>query len=913
MLNLGSLSFALPAALFALLLLPLLWWLLRAMPPAPRRVAFPPVRLLAQLASTEESVRRTPLWLLVLRVAAVAALILGISRPILDAGTRLAGLGPVILVVDDGWAAAADWPLRRALLETMIGQTERENRELVLATTAPVAGDAAPPPPRISTAVEAREVVRALQPKPWPGQRGAVVAGLREFAGLAGRPPGAVFWVTDGLDEETGSSLATLVQSLRRFGAVTLLVPEGDDLPPVLRPPEGPGETLVVQTAQPAAANVAVWIKAIADDDLVLDRQQREIAAGQRQSRIVFSLPAEQRNRLARIEIDGATTAAAVVLLDERWRRRPVGLVDSAGSTGDLPLLSSLYYLERALEPFAEARRGGIEALLARELAVLILPDGSVADETAASLVLPWIQRGGILVRFAGPKLGAETRQDDPLLPVRLRLGDRFLGGSLAWQEPASLAPFDRESPFYGLSVPAEVRIHRQVLAVPSIDLDRTTWARLSDGTPLITAAKRQDGWTVLIHTTANTEWSNLPLSLLFVQMLERIVAFSQGAVAEAGGPPLAPWKTLDGFGRLGPPPAGARPVAAEALSAVGASSLHPPGIYGEGSVRRAVNLGSAIGELKPVGELPSDVSRRPLAVQAEVELRPWLLAGAMALAILDLAVSMAMRGLLRMPGRLLRRLRPGAALLVVALLPAPPAAAQQILADGTADPSALVTRLAYVLTGDAVVDTVSRAGLSGLSAMVNRRTAAELGEPVGVAPERDELAYYPFLYWPVLPGGPVVNAPAASRLRAYMTNGGTLVFDTRQQGASIRLEGLRELARALDLPPLIPAPREHVLGRAYYLLDEFPGRWTGGTVWVERGGERINDGVTSVIVGGHDWAGAWAVDDALRPMFAVVPGGERQRELAFRFGINLVMHVLTGNYKADQVHLPAILERLGR
>ena len=103
------------------------------------------------------------------------------------------------------------------------------------------------------------------------------------------------------------------------------------------------------------------------------------------------------------------------------------------------------------------------------------------------------------------------------------------------------------------------------------------------------------------------------------------------------------------------------------------------------------------------------------------------------------------------------------------------------------------------------------------------------------------------------------------------------------------------------------------MLTRAFYLLQDFPGRYAGGEVWVERGDAQVNDGVSSVIIGGHDWAGAWAADDAGQPMFPVVPGGERQREFAFRFGVNLVMYALTGNYKADQVHLPTILERLGQ
>jgi len=74
-----------------------------------------------------------------------------------------------------------------------------------------------------------------------------------------------------------------------------------------------------------------------------------------------------------------------------------------------------------------------------------------------------------------------------------------------------------------------------------------------------------------------------------------------------------------------------------------------------------------------------------------------------------------------------------------------------------------------------------------------------------------------------------------------------------------------------------------------------------------------VNDGVSSIIVGANDWASAWALDKDGWPIAPVSTGNERQRELAFRFGINLVMYVLTGNYKADQVHLPAIMERIGQ
>jgi hypothetical protein len=95
--------------------------------------------------------------------------------------------------------------------------------------------------------------------------------------------------------------------------------------------------------------------------------------------------------------------------------------------------------------------------------------------------------------------------------------------------------------------------------------------------------------------------------------------------------------------------------------------------------------------------------------------------------------------------------------------------------------------------------------------------------------------------------------------------------------------------------------------------MQEFPGRWSGGRLWIEPTEGKVNDGVASIVVGSNDYAAAWAVDATGRTVYPVVPGGEPQREMAYRFGVNLVMYTLTGNYKTDQVHVPAILERLGQ
>jgi hypothetical protein len=162
------------------------------------------------------------------------------------------------------------------------------------------------------------------------------------------------------------------------------------------------------------------------------------------------------------------------------------------------------------------------------------------------------------------------------------------------------------------------------------------------------------------------------------------------------------------------------------------------------------------------------------------------------------------------------------------------------------------------------------------------------------------------------------------------MKQGGLVIFDTRDYSSGVptgmALGGrsgpaLQRLIGKLDLPRLEPVPVGHVLTKSFYLLRSFPGRWEGGQLWVEAdqdGGDgerraRRADGVSSIMITSNDLAAAWALDPSGRPIYPVVPGGEQQREMSLRGGVNIVMHALTGNYKADQVHVPALLERLGQ
>ncbi|MGH7030187.1 MAG: DUF4159 domain-containing protein [Stellaceae bacterium] len=906
MLALGPLAFASPWLLLALAGLPIIWWLLRVTPPAPRRIAFPPVRLLLGLAPRDETPARTPLWLILLRMALVALVIVAAAHPLLNPQKRLAGGGPIILVVDDGWAAARDWPARQAALGDLLAEAERESRQVVLVTTAPSGADTAPAPLRPIRAADARAAVEALQPKPWPVNRGAALARLRAL-----RLPdaNASIWLSDGIADNGGAK--RLAAYLADRGSLRYLSagPGGEPLLLVAGDREA-RELGVVLRSLPSARPRLYEVRASGADGRLLARRSATLEPGATSAKLRLIMPSELRNQTTRIEVEGGQSAGSVLLVDDRWRRRPVGIVGPPNGRGQ-PLLSDTYYLERALAPFAEIRHGSATDLLRRQLAVLIYSDSGPDSPIEAAAVDKWISAGGLLLRFAGPQLAAA--QNDKLLPVQLRRGGRTIGGALSWEQPARLAPFRPGSPFAGLHVPADVTVSRQVLAEPDIDLAGKIWGRLVDGTPLVTAAKHGRGWIVLVHTTANADWSNLALSGLFVQMLRRIVALSQGVTAAASEGSLPPLETLDGFGRLQHAPPTARPIAAAQIATAIASPQHPPGFYGTEDSRSAFNLSAGIKTLEPIAGLPSDVRGETLARGRETDLRPPLLTAALLLLLVDLLIAYALRGLLRRrPARVV-----GIVLIAALALPAAARADDAFVVRATSQ-----LRLAYVRTGDEAVDAESRAGLIGLGEALNRRTAVDPGNPLAVDIEADELIFFPLLYWPVTADQPPPSPSAVRRINRYIETGGTILFDTRDGddqspgpfgGAAIATQRLRRLTAGIKIPPLVPIPPDHVLTKSFYLVHEFPGRWDAGTLWVEPAEDHVNDGVSSVIVGANDWAGAWAVDQDGQPLYAVVPGGERQREMALRFGVNLVMYVLTGNYKADQVHVPAILERLGQ
>ncbi len=941
----GSLGFMQPWFLVALFALPVLWYLLRLIPPQPATVWFPPLRLLVGLTPKDQTFRRSPWWLLLLRMLMLGVIIAAFARPVWDPENKTSSASlDMVIVIDNGWASAKGWEKRKRVLDNLLSRAEQTESPVLLAQTSfalknPVSEDNF----SFKNLHKIREEAAALEPQPYYPERLKLIKNLenRISRGKSFR----VVWLSDGIDYGAADEFAVRMKNLAGAYGSFEIFNENSTLPLGLYvlPKRNGLQANIIRAGGRRFEGIAYAWNARGDR---LGEAKYEFRDGQKKATAEFSFPHLIRNQVTRVTLSGEKSAGAVYLLDSRSLRYRVGLISGEDNDISQPLLSPLYYIEKALTPYAEVYSSNeknvsvaLDEVIQSKPSTLVMTDIGRLTNVDLDRLRQWIGKGGLLIRFAGPVM---EKHLDQLLPVNIRRGGRNLGGALSWREPQGVAKFDKNSPFHGLQVPAEIRVKKQVLTDPSLRTeDIEVWAELNDGTPLVTAKKVGDGRLVFFHVTANSEWSNLPISGLFVGMLKRLTELSQPGLnsdPKQGGSDLAgkklilaPYRVLNGFGSLVEPFVDARAVESSRLINMKPRYGTPPGYYGASNSTIALNIHNSRSDLISHRIFSKEASLFSYSVSNILLLFPWFILAAFGLLLLD---SLIWLGMTRKQGRFLAHT--AIVTCVVGILSV--MSGSPVMADKKnsselefALKASTGTHLAYVITGKSEIDRISQAGLSGLSKVIASRTAVEPSDPIGVDLSKDDISFFPILYWPVDVDAKDLSDKVLAKVDAYMRLGGLILFDTRDyqsasdainSGSSPAMKTLQRLFRKLNIPPLNPVGEGHVVTKSFYLLKNFPGRWEGGKLWAEastnpnssnkdRG--RRADGVSSILITSNDFAGAWALDESYRPMLPTVPGGELQREMAFRSGVNIVMYALTGNYKADQVHVPALLERLGQ
>ncbi len=933
--SLSHLTFSNPWLLSGFIFLPLIWWFLRVTPPSPKQITFPAIMLLVGLANRNQTADKAPWWIILIRIFLISCLIIAFSHPVMRKNQHISGNGPVLLIIEDDWASAQNWITNKENIHNILQEIGQLNRPIFLGTntiTPQKKGRLLSGPHSKSAALK---IINQLKPSPFSGNSKAL---LKELENKTWSEPPYIIWFNSGVFTRGNKGLS---EKLPLIGKSHIVKAEDHKLPVYLILDKN-------SNAQPSGIEVTLTrprVKSQKENDLLLSKRSYSLLISGRDGRLLgkqevtFSkdetqitlplhIPDTFISDIGAVTIEKQNHAASTYLLDERWRNAKIGILQPEGEEA-LPLLSEIYFLDKATEPLGAISIAPLHALMRMQMGVILLPDSQILSTIDRKQLLSWVQDGGVLIRFAGPNLAQQKTQHDPLLPVRIRQGGRAMDGMLQWDKPAKLSNFNKHGPLAGLKIPKDVIIKRQILAENGPDVFKGRWASLEDGTSLISGRRKNKGWLVLFHSTANAKWSNLALSGSFPALLERIssLAFSSlsqnpDAVTETK-PSLAPYKTINGFGVIGDATQDVQALDLRRDTNTNVVSTltwqNPPGLYGDKNYNKALNLSEALGDLTTFSIDRSQFTILNHTIEAIYNFKPVFLAAVFILLLLDQVLSLGLRGQLPLSKASnnihFLILFSFVSMLVFGL--AKTGEAQSIVSSPVTPPKTSLmtgTNMAFVVTGNPKVDKISEEGLSGLALILNQRTAIEAAEPRAVNLGKDELAFYPFLYWPITQNQQNLSQTAIEQVNTYLSFGGTILFDTQRKGSDERAKlDLRRLTQGLKIPDLVPVSTDHILTKTFYLLQEFPGRWQGGDFWVEPATQGTTDGVSRVIVGQNDWAGAWAMDSFGRPRYPVTPGGDTQREMAFRFGVNLMMYMLTGNYKKDQVHIPAILERLGQ
>lgn len=916
---LSQITFLNPIMLSAFIGLPLLWYLLRITPPQPRKIFFPATHFLIGLQAKENVPSKTPWWILLLRILIIALVILALSEPVLNAAKSIREQGAIRIIMDNSWSSAQTWSKQTAAAEEIITQAGREGRDIYIITTTPRVSSDTIENYGALTSSKALSVLRGISPQAYPADYTAMIKDIEKTPQTKTIH---TIWLSHGLDE---GGLPRAVQTLQKNGSLQIIVPQAKDLPLLLRPPKKASHTQLVNKEKSDANNtmriavdapigiidnLPVNLQVNAQDNIILDIQKVNLSPYKLPLTVNFDINGKTKNTASHFKINGRNGAGALYLLDERTRQRSVGIVSSSEKSETSPLVGASFYIKRALEPFADITIGTIDELLTKKVAMMVLPDIAAMPSETLDKLDTWVKNGGLLLRFSGENTA--KAKDQYLYPVKLRTGGRSLSGSLTWEKPQTISPFPKNSPLFGLTIPDDLTIKQQVLAEPAQDMEGKIWAQLNDGTPFITAASHDEGLLVLVHTTATPEWSEFSISGLFVNFLKRLLHMAHGnnIIIPQNNAVLDPILILDGEGRLIPPPSGLKGISAETAETIIPNSLHPPGIYGHGGFQYALNIGTSLKPLHPISNLSSSVSITSYEGKYEIDLMPSLLMAALLLLIFDWIVMIILNS--NLLGITIKRFRNAVIIIFCLCLPC---SSNALASDETDLMYAQGLYLAYVKTGDPALDQVFQSGLEQLAKTLNRRTSIEPAGVVGIDPQNDSLVFFPIIYWGIAKNHETFSAKALQNIQSYLDHGGTILFDTRDNNTATDDTNdtpngliLRKITSSLNIPPIAPIPDDHVLGRSFYLLNRYSGRYDSGVIWLEEQSVSGRDGVSSVIIGSNDWASGWAES---ADNYGSYRSGNEQ-EMSLRFGINLVMYALTGNYKADQVHIPYILERLG-
>ena len=904
MLNtINNLAFSNHLALIGLFALPLVFYIIKLLPPAPKKMFFSSFYLIKSMEKVSVTKKNVPIWLLIYRIILITLIILFFSAPYLNIMNKKNTSNTIknyVIIADIGWSMSKEWDKFKKIVSEISVEAEKKNKKIIFYHSNSKNNMS----PKIFTSSKSiNQYLKKINPVPWQFEKSNLIEVIKKNNNFINDK---TFFIFSKFDNKNYSDQKKSLDFYNNKVKNKVLIDPIESiifLKNVHTSKENIRLEVIRHALSKPSSKFSIRITSI--DNQIIFKKEYELKPNQITFYFNQKFPLDVINQIHKLEIVDQNHAGAKYYFDDYSKKKRIGILSDSFQYKENPLLSSVYYIEKSLNTNNILKIGNLDQLIKFNCSVIIIPDkGNITDKDHSKLS-NWLANGGTIIRFSNIRL---AKNNTKFLPSNnLFMTIRNVGGVLSMEKKLKINPFTKNSMFHGLEIPEDITFKKQLIFT-SNNNNLQILATLTDNTPLISLGKKNQGKIFLFHITANNDWSNLPLSALFSGMLQRIVLLSEKKIINSNAN-LNLTKEINSFGDLNNTDKILSIRDNSLLKKLTPSKENLPGIYENKELTIALNLSNKIYDEHFKSRLDKNYKIFSKFTIQVIDLKPLLLKIILFMFIIDMLITIILKknfsfinGLNKHKNLL------GLVFFFIFIFNLNNAYTEGLDND---------TYLAYIKTPDKKLNAVSKSGLSTIKNLLETRTSVSPKEVIGVNITKDPIYYFPFLYWPLSKDLIILDITTVSKIKKYLTNGGMILFDiigfSRESFSleSNKFKTIKSFLASIEADNLSPINEGHTLTKSFYLLKKFSGRWDNKNLLIESSNLEEKDGVSSVILGFNDWAGAWALDINKNPLYPIVPGGERQREISYRFGINIVMYALTGNYKSDQIHFKSILNRL--
>ena len=898
----NTLAFTNYYALLGLLALPLVFLIVKLFPPTPKKIFFSSFYLIDKIDKISVAKKKIPFWLLVYRLILIILIILFFCEPYLNISEKKSdeNVNNYIIVADIGWSISKEWDKFKKTVNAISIEAEKKNKTVSFYHSNTADNFK---PKVFKSSKDINQYLKNLNPVPWQFEKSYLKEIIKNNDNFKNNK---VFFIFSKFDRKNYSKQIEDLDFIDKKVKNKILIDPVESII-FFKNINISKENIKFEIARHALLkpNTKFTIRItniknqlVFKKDFMLEKNQSVFYYNEK-------FPLKVMNQMHKIEIVEQNHAGAKYYFDDYSKKRKIGIFAENYSYKENPLLSPVYYLEKSLKEDNILTIGSLDYLIKLNCSVIIVPDKGNIPEKDHLILSNWLNNGGTLIRFSSTKL---AKSNANFLPSsNLFMSVRNVGRTLSLAEMLKINPFKKTSIFHGLPVPKDIVFKKQLI----VDNDNSNLqivASLSDKTPLVSLGKRNRGKVFLFHVTANNDWSNLPISSLFAGMLQRIILLSEKNITESITN-LSLTKEINSFGDLKNTIRNYTVKDSAVLKKVAPSKKFPPGIYENKELTVALNLSNKISDKHFKNSFDKRYRILSNFTEQIIDLRPFLIKIILLMFITDMIISMILQNHFKFISFFYKKKSiMSIFFFLILFVNSDSVYSENLLND---------TYLAYIKTNDEKLNAISYSGLNTIKNLLETRTSVSPKAVIEIDIIKDPIYSIPFLYWPLSKDLIEINIKTETKIKNYLANGGMILFDVigfSRENFSLensKFKKIENFLSSIEANNLTPITKDHTLTKSFYLLKKFPGRWDNKNLLIESSNLEVNDGVSSVILGFNDWASAWALDNNNNPIFPVVPGGERQREISYRFGINITMYALTGNYKSDQIHFKSILNRL--